>query len=254
MGLLPAGGREQLPSSLVRARHRFGGSRVRRRDNLPRGILAFDHADVKEHSGAEQGGEKTPAVAGVKGGSLRKRDTTAVISSRRPARPAWRAETGNTSPELVGEVHEQDGVLDFHADEGDEADGAGERERVTGEPQPGHAAAEAERDDGGDDEGAAEAFELEDENGEDAKRGHQEHIAEAAEAFGLALDLAGEGPANPGRPFEGAMSPATAAVTLPTLKPARTQEVTMLERSRLKRSMMGGTEMNSRRAIWSMGT
>jgi hypothetical protein len=50
------------------------------------------------------------------------------------------------------------------------------------------------------------------------------------------------------------MSPATAAVTLPTLRPARTQEVTMLERSRLKRSMMGGTEMNSRRAIWSMGT
>lgn len=102
--------------------------------------------------------------------------------------------------ELVGEVDEENGVLNFHADKGDEANCSGERERVAGEPEGGDAADEAKRDDRGDDKRAAKAAELEYEDGEDSKRGDKKNLTHTAEAIFFAFDLAGKLPAKTGGP------------------------------------------------------
>ena len=103
---------------------------------------------------------------------------------------------------MIGEIHQQDRILDLDADEGHETDRGHEGKRVAGKPETDQAADEAEGNHRRDDRRAAEAAELEHQDRHDPEGRDHDRAGEATETFFAALDLAAKRPAGAGGPLE----------------------------------------------------
>ncbi len=94
---------------------------------------------------------------------------------------------------MIGEVHEQDRILDLDPDQGDEADAGRKGDRVPGEQQQQQSAQYAQRHDRQHDQRGLEVAELQHEDREDAEHRHDDRRPNAAKSLLARLRLAAQG-------------------------------------------------------------